>query len=423
MNHLGSRTMFILRSYTPAPTKFAGLRANCVVVISALLASACATAPYEPASLDSIPFRDRSQTQAMGPVTVRAAVPGPEETLALFDMPLYENGIQPVWLEVDNQTDSQMRYALVGTDPEYFSPQEVAYVHRSGFSKDAKVKINRYFYDNSMPRRIPAGERRSGFIFTHARPGTKSFNVDLFGSSRDNDVSFTFFIDVPGFEPDHSDAYFQELYTAEQIRDVNRDNFRRVLTTADPRTRDQSGEPSGAPINVVVIGEAQDVLQALIRANWVETPRTDSEAASFEEYFDGRIADVVFRTNENDSGGRNEARFWLSRLREDGVPVWLAQVTHNIGRSKGKGKDQLDPDLDDAAAFFLQDIWYGQGLARYGWVQGRGEVTFENVPESSTGADYFTSGYLAVTWLSGPAVSMLDVDALDWDTGPTATAR
>jgi hypothetical protein len=405
--------------------RFTDFRAHICASVAAVWLSACATAPFEPAALDSIPFRDRAQTQTMGPVTVHAAVPGPEETAALFNIPLYENGIQPVWLEVNNQTESQIRYAPVGTDPEYYSPQEVAYVHRSGFSKDAKARMTRYFYDMAMPRRIPAGESRSGFVFTHARPGTKSFNVDLFGSSRNNDVSFTFFVDVPGFEPDHSEAYFQELYTAEQIRDLDRDEFRNVLATADPHTLDRSGQRSGIPINVVIIGEAHDVLQALIRANWIETPRKDSESDSFEEYFDGRIADVVFRTNENSTGGRNEARFWLSRLREDGVPVWLAQVTHHIGRGKGsgKGQGQLDPDLDDAAAFFLQDIWYGQGLARYGWVRGRGEVTFDDVTQSGTDEKYYTSGYLVVTWLSGPAVSMLDVDALDWDAGPTRAAR
>ena len=108
-------------------------------------------------------------------------------------MPLYDSGIQPVWLEIRNGTDSRMRYAPVGHGSGLFFPQEVAYVHKSGFSRQGKVEMNRYFYDMGMPRRIPPGESRSGFVFTHARPGTKAFNVDLFGASRDNDVSFTFF--------------------------------------------------------------------------------------------------------------------------------------------------------------------------------------------------------------------------------------
>ena len=396
--------------------RFASIRAIISSFVTAIWLCACAAAPYAPAALDSVPFRDREQTQTEGPVMVRAAVPGPEETQALFDLPLYDSGIQPVWLEVRNGTDTRMRYAPVGTDADYFSPQEVAYVHRGGFSKQGKVKMNRYFYDMGMSRVIPPGESRSGFVFTHARPGTKAFNVDLFGASRDNDVSFTFFINVPGFAPDHSDAYFEELYSADQIRELDRAELRSELATMDHFTRDRSGQQKSLPINLVVIGEPLEVLQALIRANWVETPRTEAEIASTAEYFLDRPADVVFTTNRDASGERNELRFWLGPMRAEGLPVWFAQVTHHIGQ--GKRRAQLDPDLDDAATFFLQDIWYGQGLARYGWVKGQGEVTFENSRRTFAGAEYFTSGNLAVTWLTGETVSMLDVDILDWDVGP-----
>jgi hypothetical protein len=401
--------------------KFAGIRAIVSPLVAAIWLCACATAPYKPVALDSVPFRDRAQTQAEGPVTVTAAVPGPEETRALFDLPLYEDGIQPVWLEVRNGTDSQIRYAPVGTDRDYFSPEEVAYVHRGGFTKEGKVRMNYYFHEMAMPRRVPAGETRSGFIFTHAQPGTKAFNVDLFGPNRENDLSFTFFIDVPGFAPDHSDTYFHELYSAEQIRDLARDEFRTEIAGMDCQTCDASGQVLGTPVNAVVIGEAQVVLRALIRAHWVETPRTDAEMAADADHFYDRPADVVFRKNQSARGGRNELRFWLSPMRVEGTPVWLAQVTNFIG--DGKGRSQLDPDLDDAAAFFLQDIWYGQGLARYGWVQGQGSVPYESPMQTSTGATYFTSGYMAVMWLSGMAVSMLDADALNWDVGPARDAR
>ncbi|MGI9341856.1 MAG: LssY C-terminal domain-containing protein [Gammaproteobacteria bacterium] len=388
---------------------------------AALLLSACATAPYSPAELDSVPFRDRAQTEVEGPVTVTAAVPGPEETRALFDLPLYDRGIQPVWLEVRNGTDSQIRYAPVGTDPDYFAPQEVAYVHRGGFNSDGKKQMNRYFYDMAMPRRIAPGETRSGFVFTHAYPGTKAFNVDLFGPSRDNDLSFTFFIDVPGFAPDHSDVYFEELYTAEQLREFTLDEFRAEIAAMDCQTCDAPGERQGAPINAVVVGEPGEVLQALIRSSWVETPRSPADMAAETSYFFDRPADVVFRKNQAESGERNELRFWLSPMRVDGAPVWLTQVTHHIG--EGKGRSQLDPDLDDAAAFFVQDIWYGQGLARFGWVRGSERVPYGSPKQTSAGETYFTTGNIVVMWLSGSAMSMLDAEVLDWDPGPSRDAQ
>lgn len=392
-----------------------------VPLFAVLLISACGTSPYRPAAPDSIPFQNRAQTQTSGPVMVSAAVPGPREARALFDLPLYDSGIQPIWLKVENGSESWIRYAPVGTDPAYFSPQEVAYVHRASFSKEAKVSMNHYFYEMAMPRRIPPGETRSGFVFTHAHPGTKAFNVDLFGGSRENDLSFTFFIDVPGFKPDHSEAYFQELYASEEITDLNREDLRSELTRMDRQTQDRLGENLSMPINAVIIGEPQHVLQALIRANWVEKPRTDAALAADRELLFDRVADVVFMKNLSTSGGRNELRFWLSPMRENGTPVWLAHVTHFIGEGKGRG--HLDPELDDAAAYFVQDIWYGQGLAGYGWVQGQGQVPIDNQQQTFGGSSFFSDGHVIVMWMSGPAVSMLDVDAVDWDDGPGRTAR
>jgi hypothetical protein len=261
---------------------------------------------------DSIPFRDRAQTQASDAISVSAAVPGAEETRALFDIPLYDSGIQPIWLQIENRTNDWMRYAPVGTDREYFSPEEVAYVHKGGFSGDGRKSMFRYFYDTAMPRRIPPGETRSGFVFTHAHPGTKAFNVDLFGASQADDLSFTFFIDVPGFQPDHSDAYFDELYEPGQIRDFDQGGLRTALETMGHQTHDQSGQRQGLPINVVVVGEPQQVLQALIRARWVEKSRTEAEIDASQDLLFGRIADVVFRKNVTASGGSNELHFRLS---------------------------------------------------------------------------------------------------------------
>lgn len=381
-----------------------------------LLLSACAGAPYKPAEVSSVPFQDRAQTQVGGSIQVTAAVPGAEETRALFDLPLYDSGIQPIWLKIDNGSDDWIRYAPVGTDREYFSGQEVAYVHKGAFSSDGRKQMNYYFHEMTMPRRIPPGESRSGFVFTHLQPGTKAFNVDIFGPSQEQDLAFTFFINVPGFQPDHSEAYFEELYDPGQIRDLDRESLKAELATMDHRSRDRSGQGLGLPINVVVVGHPEQVLQALIRANWVEEPRTSAELAADQAYLFGRIADVVFSKERTASGGRTELRFWLSPVREDGTPVWFVEVTHHVGGSRGQG--DLDPDIDDAAAYFLQDLWYGQGLAAYGWLRGAGKAPFDNPGQSFAGDQFFTEGYLAVTWLSGTALSMLELVALDWDDAP-----
>jgi hypothetical protein len=389
--------------------------------LAVLLISGCASAPYEPAGMASVPFTDRAQTQSSGGITVTAAVPSPEETQILFGLPLYEGGIQPVWLKIHNGSDARTRYAPVGTDPEYFSSQEVSYVHRSGYSKDAHRKMNFYFHEMSMSRRIPAGETREGFVFTHARPGTKGFNVDLFGATRDNDASFTFFIDVPGFESDHSETYLTELYPPEQIKHLTSNQIREALADVERNTTDKSTQLPGVPINVAIVGEPEDVLQALIRAGWYESPRSGEELSLEAEYFLGRIADIMFTKHERKSGERMELRIWLSPAREGDTPIWVVQVLHFIGL--GADRRQLDADLDDATAFFLQDLWYGQGLDRYGWIRGPAAGSFDDPQKTFSGAEYFSSGAMIVMWLSGAPVSMLEVQALEWDASPGGARR
>ena len=88
-------------------------------------------------------FRDRAIEKTDGEVTVRAAVLNPEETERVFGLSLYDQGIQPIWIEVVNGTNERIRYAPVGTDPEYFSPLEVSYKNRSGYSDEARDEMDR----------------------------------------------------------------------------------------------------------------------------------------------------------------------------------------------------------------------------------------------------------------------------------------
>jgi hypothetical protein len=54
---------------------------------------------YEPVA--SIEIQDRAESQLDGAARVSAAVPGREETAAIFGIDLYDQGIQPIWLEVE----------------------------------------------------------------------------------------------------------------------------------------------------------------------------------------------------------------------------------------------------------------------------------------------------------------------------------
>jgi len=197
-------------------------------------------------------------TQTQGGITVSASVPGEEEAQAIFGIPIYERGIQPVWLEIENNSAGRVRFAPTGVDRNYFSPLEVAYMHRKGFTKQARAQMDQRLYHSAMPRQIPAGETRSGYVFTHARPGTKSFDVDIF--SADEDQSFAFFITVPGFTPDHENVDFKSLYDSSEIRDYALSDLHAGLADLPWFSTNQSGEQQGLPVGVIIIAPGRTAM-------------------------------------------------------------------------------------------------------------------------------------------------------------------
>jgi hypothetical protein len=390
-------------------------RALGVLAIALVLASACTTRSFQPAELDSVPLVERAQVQRDGEVEVRAAVPGPDETRALFGVPLYDRGIQPVWLEVTNGHVDWVRFPPVGVDRTYFSPIEVAYIHRGGFSKADRSKMEGRYSEMAMPRVIPAGESRSGFVFTHLDPGTKGFTVDIFSEATDH--HFTFFIQVPGFEPDYAEVDFDALYGETRIQRLDETQLRSALETLPCCATGPDGAGPELPLNLVLVAEGEDLLQALLRARWKETALGETRSIlEVKPHWDGRPADAVFRTQRRGRAAGGDLRLWLTPLRVGGTPVWLGQVTNHVGAFLGISR--LDPDVDEARNYAMQSFWYGQGLARYAWLDG-GYSTSTARPDWNPFANaWFSDGYRLVLWLSGPSVALLETVYLEWDEPP-----
>ncbi len=393
-----------------------------IILISVvLLLAACATRPYHHDSTNSFPIRERALTQTEGGITVSASVPGVDEAQAIFGIPIYKSGIQPVWLEVENNSPDRVRFAPTGMDREYFSPMEVAYMHRKGFTREARAQMEQRFYHSAMPRQIPAGESRSGYVFTHASPGTKSFDVDVFAGNEDK--SFAFFVTVPGFVPDHREVDFESLYEASEIRDLDLSGLRAGLTDLPWFSTDQSGEQPGLPVSLIFIGQGRTVLKALLRAGWHETPKLqDAQHAVDSHYLFGRKPDATFRIQRDGKKDRNELNLWLAPMRIEGEAVWLAQIIHFIGQRTQLEQAifgaRVDPDVDASRYYLMQNLWYTQSLAQIGWLEGSGAVSVENARFDFKSLEYFTDGFRTILWLSEEPVSLLKTTRADLDGPP-----
>jgi len=393
-----------------------------LVPILVLLLAACSSTPYSHESLSNFQVEQRALTQEQGPFRVRASVPSREEAEKIFGIPIYKRGIQPVWLEVTNNSPGRARFVLSSVDKDYFSPFEVAYMHKKLFSRQGWMDMEEYFYRTAMPRQIAAGETVSGFVFTHATDGTKNFNVDLFHeSSKENGYEeFTFFVQVPGFVPDHATVNFKSLYGAGSVQDLDPDGLRNALLESPCCTTNRDGSGQGPPVNLVLVANGLEVLQSLLRADWSETSyEKDDKYLNKVNYLYGRPPDAVFRKSRGKSAGdRNELSLWLAPLRADGKAVWVGQIKHAIGQRYKINEiffgAAQDPDVDDGRNFLLQNLWYSQSISTVAYTQTGKVVPMENPQLDFNNNPFFSDGLRIVMWLSGEPVALQEARNLQW---------
>jgi len=397
----------------------------------AFIVAGCAS--FSPVPIDQVGFLARSQTQQQRAVSVTAAVPSDEESKQVFSVDLYGNEIQPVWLQITNNDSDPMILLPASLDPEFFTPLEAAAAYRFGSAED-NIALDRLFAEHGMEMFLPPGETRSGFVFTNLDEGTKGFAVELIGANQEF-RNFTFFIEVPGLHVDHRNVNFEELHAADEIVDHELSSLRRALEEMPCCTTNKNAKGSGDPLNLVVIGEPQELYHAFIRASWDETETIYAgsllkTAKSFTLggryryspvsalYVFGRGQDVALQKARNTINERNHLRLWMTPLRLEGKPVWIGQISRDIGvryTRKTITTHKIDPDVDEARNYLLQDLWYSQGLSAYAYVAGVEAAPHDQPRGNLTGDPYFTDGLRTVMWLSSDPLNMEEVRYLDWE--------
>ena len=343
-------------------------------------------------------------------------MPDAKETLALTGIDLYQQGIQPVWFEVTNLGEQPVRAALRSVDAEYFSPMEVAWKYRKRFGKKGRADVERWFFENQLPRRIPPGESRSGFVFTHLAQGTKGFNFDVYSSERSH--NFTFFVPIPGFFADYMDVNFQALYEETDIVRVDTASLREALETVPCCSLNASGDSLGDPLNVVIVGTPLAVRRSLLRAQWQETAANAPETAVARTHrYLARQPDGTFFKSRPDGSERKELRLWLAPLLVNDTPVWIGQVSYEMAGARGVQASEnrrMDPDVDNARDFLMQNFWYSQSLAALASVGGVPQSSITAPVRNFEGAEYFTDGQRVVLFVSENPVAMDETDVLPW---------
>ena len=395
-------------------------------------------AAYHHGRLEETPLAERAMTQRQGGVVVTVAVMSARESRALFGTNLARSGIQPVWLEVRNEEDVPVWLIAASLDPDYFSAREAAYVRHTLFARSANRQMDDFFDEVQFRSPVLPGTSGAGFVFTHLDEGTKPVAVDLIIPRHRAAKSFTFFVPVPGLKVDKSRQDRERLYPSDTIVHLESETeLRLALERLAPWTTNKSGNARGDPLNLVLIGQRDDLFPAFLRRGWhpTETVYLGSSWKTVKSfllgsryryspvsplYAFGRYQDVAGQKARESINQRNHVRLWVTPLEYQGKPIWLGQISRDIGvrwtlKTWNLTTHKIDPDVDEARLGLVQDMIYSQALVKFGFVKGPDPAPATQPHRNLTGDPYFTDGLRAVLVFDRRAVAISEVELFDWE--------
>ena len=365
-----------------------------------------------PALPDENILRERAVSETSNGVTVRGTVLSVDDNTRYFGKNLNEQDIQTVWIEVVNDSSHTLWLLTSGTDPDYFSPLEVAWPFHRKFSDKSNDRIDQHFDDLGFKSPIPPGATRSGFLYTNPHHKTRVLNIDLLGQQ--TLYPFTLFPQVPGeLDVEHMSRLYAILEQARQHNIEDEDSLRDRLEQLPCCASSGSEGPQGDPINLVMIGDLHDIASAVVRRGY----RHDLLLTDRLQLYNGRLPDLVMRKSGQGGSTANWIRAWLAPFTYQDQPVLIGQVGRPIG---GRYLDSetadlvLHPDIDETRNLTITDMMYSGGLSKLGFVAGIPPVTSAYLREHNDTLAYYTDGLRAVVFVITRPLSLSDVDILDW---------
>lgn len=402
--------------------------------------------PYVPDST-ARQFIERAQSQSRGGIDVQVAVLDSKESHKFFGVPMGRRAVQPVWLRITNGGDVLLRLNRVGLDPNCFSTYEAAAVNHFSAGKRllgygalawlflpllfllplklitawrANSRMDAYFQKHAFRLRpINPGTTQEGFVFTPMDVGSKVMHVNLLGPDRVIDFEFT--IPVPGLDADYLQRESPNFYPKDQIIDCDVPQIRQRLIDAPQATSNSKGTRNGDPVNLVVVGEFATILSAF-GARWDETETINLATCwkTFQAflmgaeyryspvsslYLFGRSQEFSLQRIRESINERLHLRLWATPYRFMNLPVWIGQVSRDIGvrftwRTWNLTTHRIDPDVDEARDYVVEDLLHAQRLEIATYVDGVGACDASSPRENLTGDPYFTDGKRAAVVVS-----------------------
>ena len=386
-----------------------------MLVLSMLYLSLAGCATWQaPTEFNDSVLRARAETQELRGVKLSAAVLSTDDSQRMFGSNVNKTGVQPVWIEVENNTNQVLWLLRTGTDPDIFSPLEVAWSFHVSFASETNARLDDHFDALSFQNPVSPGTKQSGIIFTNPHHMTRLLSVDILGQGEL--FPFTMFPPVPDDQTTEATAALvnvRQLIKEVTVDIKETDSFRARLEQLPCCATGVDENKLGDPLNVILIGDFADIVSALVRRGF----RLDALDFDKKQQLYGRPPDVVVRKKGQAGATANWIRMWVAPLRYQGQAVFVVQAGRRQGWRMEKVVEDdliLNPKVDEVRNLFIQDMAYSSGLRKIAFVDGVG-ATEPGESRSSLGdTSYQTDGLRAVLFFVTRPQSLSNIEFLDW---------
>jgi len=429
-----------------------------LLVIVSITLGACATrTSFVPERLTPPHDLTGVQTKTIKDVVVSVAILTDEQAEDHFGVDIGSSGLQALWIKVRNGRNGRLWFIQNTLDPDLYTADEAAQMMEARVSEKDYEILRQHFRDESIRLAMESHMISEGFVFLPRTEGGRYVEVRLTGdvlevenaklaetaaTGKPSEIEiwefrFGFALPLPDGDFDYERLDTEHTYAGMVLPDLDRDQLRHVLEQLPCCATDADGEDHADPLNIVVVGESTDLLNALSRSGWSFTHRISlgtvgrliGSAISDDPYpvapvsslyvFD-RKQDFALQRARNNISQRNHMRFWLAPFTYQGRQVWVGQVSRDIGIKLSRKSPSLtthiiDPEVDLAREYLLHSLLAEGFVAKFGFVTGSAVAPRSQPARNLTGDPYFSDGLRLVILLSPEPLPLVEIRSLQWE--------
>jgi hypothetical protein len=378
---------------------------------------------------------DHPQSESIDGVTVTARILTDSEARGVYGVDLARKGIQAVWMRVSNQTATDQWMLAAHLDPEYFTADEAAHSYRLRWGGLGYPQRQQRFRDLTMRARIGVGETHHGHVLVPRKEGGRFVEITTSGGGKVR--RFGFALRTPDGHFDFERMDVSGSPKDKQAGDLTRSQLRKRLEQLPATATNAEASADGDPLNLVLVGETPLMMSSMSECGWAFTHRVDGTtvrrmitaalrgnpyltAPVSPLYVFGRKQDVAFQRSRSNLSQRNHLRLWRAPFTVEGRPVWIGQVSRDIGikvttRSPTLTTHVIDPMVDESRQFVLESLLFRFRISDFGFTRASDPAPRSRPRQNLTGDDYFTDGLRLVVFLSQTPVGAENVRNLGWD--------